>query len=335
MSNAAVETTLLQFQSLERAASPVQLANWRFQQALFRAYYDAYTRRRLIYETELEQQALEQLRQAPEEGALPVVAAAEQTLNRALRNRVAPELRERVLELGAALFQSIGMQLSVAKYQAIAVDRGAALDTLDYPLNNRAWLKEQLARIRRMTSEPDRLKALATVTEWENPGPGGFYDDLGNSAREPHLVRPLRFEQDPGSMHSPRNGFEEDLVMDEDDPPPQGARRISWMDHAETLYDTPLELRYAELDPQAAYVVRVVYAGDNPRRKVRLLANDSIEIHDYLSKPIPFAPLEFNIPTSATSTGKLTLTWHAEPGLGGNGRGCQVSEIWLMKKAVR
>jgi hypothetical protein len=34
----------------------------------------------------------------------------------------------------------------------------------------------------------------------------------------------------------------------------------------------------------------------------------------------------------ATQTGELTLTWHGEPGRGGNGRGCQVAEVWLTKK---
>ena len=44
--------------------------------------------------------------------------------------------RARVFALAEALFQSIRMQLSVARYKAIAVDRGATLDTVDAPLNN-------------------------------------------------------------------------------------------------------------------------------------------------------------------------------------------------------
>ena len=56
--NAGVETTLLQFQAMEQAASPHDLKNWRFQQALYRAYYDAYVRSRLLYETALEEQAM-------------------------------------------------------------------------------------------------------------------------------------------------------------------------------------------------------------------------------------------------------------------------------------
>ena len=81
------------------------------------------------------------------------------------------------------------MQLSVELYQAIAVDRGASLDTLDYPLNNRRWLEEQFARIRKLPPAPEGLKAVEEILQWTNPGPGGFYDDLGNIACQPHLVR--------------------------------------------------------------------------------------------------------------------------------------------------
>ena len=45
------------------APRPRVLANWRFQQALYRAYYDAYVRSRLIYETDLEEQALDRAAQ--------------------------------------------------------------------------------------------------------------------------------------------------------------------------------------------------------------------------------------------------------------------------------
>ena len=39
-------------------ATPRDLLNWRFQQALYRAYYDAYVRSRLLHETALEERAL-------------------------------------------------------------------------------------------------------------------------------------------------------------------------------------------------------------------------------------------------------------------------------------
>jgi hypothetical protein len=51
-----------------------------------------------------------------------------------------------------------------------------------------------------------------------------------------------------------------------------------------------------------------------------------------MTKPSPIQPLEFDLPTEATANGELTLTWTREPGLGGNGRGCQVAEVWLIRR---
>ena len=58
---------------------------------------------------------------------------------------------------------------------------------VEYPLNNRRWLKERFANIRQLRSEPERVAALNEIVHWTDPGPGGFYDDLGNPARQPHL----------------------------------------------------------------------------------------------------------------------------------------------------
>ena len=82
----------------------------------------------------------------------------------------------------------------------------------------------------------------------------------------------------------------------------------------------------------AQYKIRVVYGGDSPKKQIRLVAYDNIEIHPLIAKPFPYAPVEFEIPAQATQTGELNLSWFREPGLGGNGRGCQVSELWLIKK---
>jgi hypothetical protein len=132
---------------------------------------------------------------------LAALEAAESILDRATNRPVKSDWRGRIFELGEALFQSISMQLSVQKYKAIAVDRGASLDTLDFPLNNRLWLKDRFATIRKLSSEPARLNAIQEIVQWTDPGPGGFYDDLGNSGRQPHLVRGPGFSEDPGRFN--------------------------------------------------------------------------------------------------------------------------------------
>ena len=63
--NADVYATLKRFQDMEKTASPRDLRNWRLQHALYRAYYDAYVRSRLLHERELEERAISRLKQAP------------------------------------------------------------------------------------------------------------------------------------------------------------------------------------------------------------------------------------------------------------------------------
>lgn len=332
IANDGVNTTLRQFERMERSASPEVKANWRFQQALFRAHYDAFLRARLVYETALEDRAMESLRSAGRLGSRLALQQAESHLNRALTEPAAADLRAQVFELGDALFQSIRMQLSVSRHQAIGVDRGASLDTADYPLNNRRWLMEQFEGVRRLKSEAERLQAIERIVNWTNPGPGGFYDDTGNIARQPHVVRGLPFSEDPASLRSSKVGFEEGDVVDEPDEKPEAAMRMSWLDHAESLVDQPLVMRYTDLDRTARYRIRVMYVGDAPKLKIRLVANGSIEIHPFILKEFPYKPVEFDIPAEATRSGTLELSWTREPGRGGNGRGCQVSEVWLMRR---
>ena len=108
--------------------------------------------------------------------------------------------------------------------------------------------------------------------------------------------------------------------------------RLSWWNNAGTLYETPLKLRYTGLDRTAEYKLRVNYASDSASKKIRLTANDKFEIHPFMEKRFQGRPLEFDLPPAATRSGKLTLSWNREPGLGDNGRGCQVAEVWLIKK---
>ncbi len=318
--NEGVETTLRQFQEMERTAPPRLLLNWRFQQALYRAYYDAYVRQRLLEERALEADAMAALADARQRGALEAIEAADAILARADRDHASNPLRRRIGELAEALFQSTRMQLAVKPYGAIGVSRGATLDTVDTPLNDRPWLTERFREIRALPTEPERLAAIDAIVNWTNPGPGGFYDDLGDPVRQPHLVRGPGFAKDPGGFASAVTGF--------------GYRRgwrLSWITHAESFYDGQVQMKYEKLDPAAHYRVRVVYAGevDEDTKKLRLVADDRYEVHPWIAKRPDPEPLEFDVPQAATSDGTLTLTWRQEPGAGGAGRGNQIAEVWL------
>jgi hypothetical protein len=106
------------------------------------------------------------------------------------------------------------------------------------------------------------------------------------------------------------------------------------MTHAESFWDTPLQMRYTGLDPSAAYRLRVVYAGDvfSLNTHIGLTANDKYQIHPPMAKPSPIQPVEFDVPVDATRGGELTLTFTGPAGMGSAGRGNQVAELWLMRK---
>lgn len=307
--NAAVERTLVQFQTMERDAQPRELLNWRLQQLLFRAYADAHVRDRLIAETAAETAALAHLR-AGDPAALD---RAEAVLD---APPPASDRRERVLALAEALYQSIRMQLDVTRYQGLR-GRGTVLETIDHPLNNRLWWKARFAELRRETDTAARLRSLLDA---QAPPPGAIADDLGNPAQRPHLDLGKGWAADPSYLESPRIGFRPDPAMPRD-----------WWRFAETHYNQPLILRYSGLDPALRYRVRVFYAGEPSSRQrrvmIRLEAN-GVEVHPLREKP-PAGPVEDEIPPEAMRGGMLELKWTREPGAGGNGRGLQIAQVWL------
>src|SRR5262249_4871797 len=121
--NGAVEATLLLWRRLEQKAPQLEKA-WRWQMCLLRANYDAYVRRRLIDETQLEDQANTILLEAGYRGSESAMTASMGILN---RGRAGAELRARIVALCDQLFHSIGLQTSVEKYYASGAERGAVL----------------------------------------------------------------------------------------------------------------------------------------------------------------------------------------------------------------
>jgi hypothetical protein len=140
------------FQEMEKNATPQEKLNWRFQQGLYRAYYDAYIKQRLMYETSLKQQAEAILKAADQADSAETLKQAQAILDKAVTEPVATELRARVFELAEALYQSIRMQLSVDKYQAIRTNRGANLDEIDKPLAGIGDMKRYMEQIRKRKS---------------------------------------------------------------------------------------------------------------------------------------------------------------------------------------
>ncbi|MHC4212588.1 MAG: hypothetical protein ACYSWP_04350, partial [Planctomycetota bacterium] len=342
LENDRIEKTLSHWQKISDSGSTDLSNNWRMQLYLFRASYDAYLRRKVIAETKYEQQAMNSLANAEQNGVAAAINQARSKLARIDSNPPAHELRKQIEKLGLKLFKSIGFQTSVKEpFVASGPRRGNVLDYLDRPLNDRLWLEIQFDKILAIEDKTQQLAHLDRIINWQKPGPGGFYDDLGDPQNQPHLLRQKTWLEDPQMIRTP---IDEHYYTKQ-----QTNHRLSWLDQAHIRYSMGqhppeaklapsqqqrieaenlphLTMRYDQLDPAAKYRLRITYSG-RFRPESKLIANDKYEIHGPLTQPDPIKPLEFDVPQQATADGTLELKWH----LLNNARGAQVAEVWLIK----
>ena len=117
------------------ARHPAQGENWRFNMHLFRAQADHYVRHKRIAE-------------------LDAIARGDFDYTH-------PPGRDLLFPLGKKLFEQIGIQLDVETFGGHNWERGCTLDTIDRPITDLPWLKQQKARglleqsLRRNVVAPD------------------------------------------------------------------------------------------------------------------------------------------------------------------------------------
>lgn len=302
--NGGVEATFAFWKNLE-TAHPQLKTNWRWQMLLLRAYYDAYTRRRLIYEQELEKQANAVLVTTTESDIEKKLDQALSIVNRAEKEPVSPELRTKIETLCADLFASIGLQTSVPKYRAKGPERGCLLDFVDYPLNNRWWLTDEFKKIRSQKTASEQLARINTIANWENPGIGSFYDDVSSSSKSPRVK----------------------TISDD-------ATDIAWWDNGlsrtrlstQTFQNEPA-LEYDNLDPGARYIIRVAGEGD------ALLRVDGKRLRPTVYSKEMEGFKEWIVPLSLTQDGQISVTFDGpeESSLNWRRRS-KVSDVWLLKQ---
>lgn len=331
LTHESVDRTLLQWQQIERQAPLKVQQTARFQMGLIRAYFDAYTRQRLIYETHIEQQAKAILQNTKAGRSTESLKEARTILESAWKKPILPEYQAKCQALADSLFKSIGAQLTIKKHGAMS-GRGNFIDLINMPLNDSPWLLDQLSEAEKITDEPGRLKKIQAILHRTDPGPGGFYDHFGDPESWHRVVQNLSWEEDPGSLQSPRIGFGVGLVGEEwvDEIQATGFKgqvtpRV-WMKQAKTLYDQPLKIHYDELDPKADYRIRIAYTG-RFRSRMKMTTDDGQVIHDFI-KTGETPVFEFDLPKTAIADGKVTFIWTCGEGE----RGSQVTEIWLIRK---
>ena len=303
MENKVVPQTLALWQKLE-SEYPELSKNWRWQQLIMRAYYDDYIQKRLAYEKELETKAYEILVKATTLGADAAMQQALAQVQKADTELVAQEMKEKVFEYGEAMFKSIGAQTSVPLYNARGAERGAVLDFIDYPLNNRWWLEDEFKKISSFKTEAEKLERLEFIRTYENPGAGSFYDNI-SSADAKHV--------------SSKTDDAIDYLWENEG---LSRKRLSTQ-----LFQFSPVLEYNELDSSSDYLIRVSGYGE-----ALLRANGE------LLKPTKYEKgfeefKEFPLTKGMIKNGKLKITFDKPNEEHLNWRKqSRVTDVWVLKQ---
>jgi hypothetical protein len=313
--NGAVDATYAYWEQLDRTM-PKDPNNWRHQMFMLRANYDYYTRHRLILETDLENQACEILRNAQQLGSDQAIAQATSILAQVDRARPLPEIRKKLDEVAEQLFNLISLQTSVPKYQASGAERGAVMDFVDRPINNRWWLEDEFKNISNYPTEPEKIARLLVLGSWGYPGPGSFYDDVGNPAQSEHVILGEGANTDPTLERSALPTF----MWWEDG---MSRRRLSFPSYM----DWPLGMRYEGLDPKGTYLLRMTGQGEAKPR----IDGNPVKSTTYSTQIGEFK--EFPVPHKALQDGVIVVTWDKLREAHLNWRHqSHLAEVWLLRQ---
>lgn len=301
--NGAIETSFHFWKALEKKGAHLS-SNWRWQLLVLRAYYDVYQKRRKQYEERLETEANAILVNAKMLGIEKAMDMALEKVNEAVNAPIEKEMASKIEVLCEQLFQSMQLQTSVEKYKASGSERGAILDFLYRPLNNRWWLEDEFAKIKKMQTEEEKLKRLAVIASWENPGPGSYYDDVSNISKSTHV----KTRSEDGT----------DFMWDNNG---KSRKRLSTL-----TYQNFPELEYHDLDPRGKYIIRVAGYGD------ALLRIDGVRVEPTMYNKGMEEFKEFPLNPKFFSDGSIKLSFDQPEESHLNWRQhSKVSDIWLIK----
>jgi hypothetical protein len=301
--NATIGKTLAQWKKLE-AENPQLALNWRWQQLVMRAYYDAYIQQRLAYEQKLELEANAILKNAKELGADKAMDQALTQVQKADKEFVAQDLKQKAIQYTDDLFKSVGLQTSMKLHNAAGSERGCVRDFIDYPLNNRWWLEDEFKKIKELKSEDEKLARLEFIRTYDNPGEGSYYDNISNTNAK-HVTSET---EDAIDFLWEKEGL--------------SRKRLS-----SQLFQFTPELQYNDLNPGSDYLIRVTGLGE-----ALLRANGKrLESTKYEKGFGEFK--EFPLSKELIKEGKLKITFDKPDEEHLNWRDqSRVSDVWLLKQ---
>ena len=199
------------------------------------------------------------------------------------------------------------------------------------------WLQRQLERAK-IAGNKNRDELLSTIVDYENPGEGGFYDNLGTYNIAPDVV--AGYPYDHGQPYVSQ-------MLSEGNRPSQRSMHFTQNE------DQGVTLHYSNLDSHASYKIRFTFVrpwyqeryAQRMNQKKQTIYADDIPIAKDAELPLQMSDFfTYDIPAKATADGELTIRLEraadvahgdrvsVEQWRNSGGWGTLASEVWLIKK---
>jgi hypothetical protein len=219
-------------------------------------------------------------------------------------------------------------------------ERSDAVNNLKHDFVGLGWLRRQLVRAEAATPQ-NRKELLRMITHYEDPGEGGYYDNLGTGNKAPNVE--FGYPYDHGQPYVAG-------MLSEGNRPSQRSMHFTQDE------DQGVTLKYTDLDPAASYKIRFTlvrpwyearYATRMNQKTQSVYANDvliaaNVEIPEKMSDFFTF-----DIPQNLIKNGAVTIRLERavdvahgdrisrEQWRNSGGWGTILSEAWLIKNGKK
>lgn len=296
--NSQIPVTLLQWRFLEQLTAPALTKNFRFQMGLLRAYSDAASQMRLVYEMNVQHEAEAVLRKAADIGAKKAIKKALHIFKHQNQSDAVRDMENKCREIVKTI-QNLPTEMSSDSFDTF-------LAGMHTPLNDCRWYTDNLVLIPKNGTESDRLAVISKLLIRTNPGMGGFYVNAGAASLTAGQISNNNIRYGAGAVSAATA-----------DPVP-----LAWLTQAVGTVEDPFTLTFENLNQFLKYKIRVVYP-TSCESTVSLTASKKFKIHPLQKFDNPVQ--EFSVPRRAITHGRLTFSWTC----GRGEAGAQVAEVWL------
>lgn len=299
--------------------------NWLWQMYMQKGALDKYVKLALGQQINLQNRIEEQIKTTiTKENTTTDIELALTLVDQIKESKEMVDLREEARILGEESSRIFGV-------------RNDGYFNLEHDFIGLGWIQRQLERAK-TASGSKRADLLIMITDYENAGDGGFYDNLGTANSAPNVIH--GYPYDHGQPYVSQ-------MLSEGNRPSQRSMHFT-QDEKQGV-----TLHYPNLDPKATYKIRFTFVrpwyqeryADRMNQKQQSIYADDLLLTKGIELPLQMSDFfTFNIPVETTKDGELTIQLkkaedvangdrvEVEQWRNSGGWGTLVSEVWLIKK---